>query len=235
MYNMDVFGKIAEKRKEIEEATRVNIAKSFIENFNDEDVEIEDTEKSFDDELNEVRDDLFDEVKKAKNGIYADNSLNRKLMRVGQSYGTNSKFKPHDIVRAKLPTGSIVEGEYLEPYGQGKHTIKSGNKLYGVDEKSIELIKKKWRNKISTAHQLRTLTDKADEIYDELRSLREKRKNLALEMEDVLSTIGEEINNGENELVVKYSEALDELDENIYSLSSKHKKISDKIDKMYNK
>lgn len=58
---MDVFGKIAEKRKEIEEATKANIAKSFVENLN-EDAEIKDVEKSFDNELNEVRENLFDDI-----------------------------------------------------------------------------------------------------------------------------------------------------------------------------
>lgn len=59
--NMDIFGKIAEKRREIEEATKANIAKSFVENLN-EDIEIKDVEKSFDDKLNEVRENLFDDI-----------------------------------------------------------------------------------------------------------------------------------------------------------------------------
>lgn len=58
---MDIFGKIAEKRREIEEATKANIAKSFVENLN-EDIEIKDVEKSFDDKLNEVRENLFDDI-----------------------------------------------------------------------------------------------------------------------------------------------------------------------------
>lgn len=58
---MDIFRKIAEKRREIEEATKTNIAKSFVENLN-EDTEIKNVEKSFDNELNEVRENLFDDI-----------------------------------------------------------------------------------------------------------------------------------------------------------------------------
>lgn len=56
--NMDIFGQVAAKRKEIEEATKMNIAKSFQENLNPE-VEEEKVEKSFNDELNEVHRELF--------------------------------------------------------------------------------------------------------------------------------------------------------------------------------
>lgn len=55
---MDIFGQVAAKRKEIEEATKMNIAKSFQENLNHE-VEEKKVEKSFDDELNEVHRELF--------------------------------------------------------------------------------------------------------------------------------------------------------------------------------
>lgn len=55
---MDIFRQVAAKRKEIEEATKMNIAKSFQENLNPE-VEEKKVEKSFDDELNEVHRELF--------------------------------------------------------------------------------------------------------------------------------------------------------------------------------
>ena len=55
---MDIFGQVAAKRKEIEEATKMNIAKSFQENLNPE-IEEKKVEKSFDDELNEVHRELF--------------------------------------------------------------------------------------------------------------------------------------------------------------------------------
>lgn len=55
---MDIFGQVAAKRKEIEEATKMNIAKSFQENLNPE-FEEKKVEKSFDDELNEVHRELF--------------------------------------------------------------------------------------------------------------------------------------------------------------------------------
>ncbi len=56
---MDVFGQVAAKRREIEEATKMNIAKSFQENLNQEEVEEKKVEKSMNDELNEVHRELF--------------------------------------------------------------------------------------------------------------------------------------------------------------------------------
>lgn len=235
---MDIFGQVAAKRKEIEEATKMNIAKSFQENISTTtEVEEEKVEKSFNDELDEVHRELFGdtlgEIEKARSGTYADNPLNRKLMRVGRPYGTNSKFKPNDIVRAKLPTGKFIQGKYDAPYSKNKHAIKSDDgKLYGVDEKDIELIRKKWRSRKPTLNQIWDLTDKVDEVYDELRSLRRERKELEMEMDDALGSIGEEAYNGENEMVVEYGERLEKLDNNISKLSSKHKKMSDRLDKM---
>lgn len=235
---MDIFGQVAAKRKEIEEATKINIAKSFQENISiTTEVEEEKVEKSFNDELNEVHRELFgDDIEKARSGTYADNPLNRKLMRVGRPYGTNSKFKPNDIVRAKLPNGKFIQGKYDEPYSKNRHTIKSDDgKLYGVDEKDIELIRRKWRGRKPTMHQIWDLTDKVDEVYDELRSLRRERKELEMEMDDALGSIGEEAYNGENETVVEYSKKLEKLDDNISKLSSKHKKMSNRLDKMNEK
>lgn len=57
---MDVFGQVAAKRREIEEATKMNIAKSFQENLNpEEEIEEKIVKKSMNDELNEVHRELF--------------------------------------------------------------------------------------------------------------------------------------------------------------------------------
>ena len=233
---MDVFQKVKAQRIAQENLVKNNILKSMnsssLEEKKDDDVK-----KGQNDELNEVHRELFgDDIEKARSGTYADNPLNRKLMRVGRTYGTNSKFKPNDVVRAKLPNGKFIQGKYDEPYSKNKHTIKSDDgKLYGVDEKDIELIRRKWRGRKPTMHQVWDLTDKVDEIYDELRSLRRERKELEMEMEDALGSIGDEAYNGNDETVVKYAKDLDKLDNNISKLSSKHKKMSDRLDKMREK
>lgn len=95
---MDVFGQVAAKRREIEEATKMNIAKSFQENLNSE-IEEKKVEKSFDDELNEVHRELFgDDIEKA---VYADTAQNRKLGRVGREYhrgkGKKEEVKSNDL------------------------------------------------------------------------------------------------------------------------------------------
>lgn len=86
--NMDIFGQVAAKRKEIEEATKMNIAKSFQENISTTaEVEEEKVEKSFNDELDEVHRELFgDTLGEIEKAVYADTAQNRKLGRVGQEY-----------------------------------------------------------------------------------------------------------------------------------------------------
>lgn len=53
---MNIFEQIASKRQEIEAATKQNIQKSFVNEFNEE---VEAVEKSEQDEFNEVYDELF--------------------------------------------------------------------------------------------------------------------------------------------------------------------------------
>lgn len=56
---MDVFGQVAKKRREIEEATKMNIAKSFQENLNNNEIEKDKVEKAINDELNATHRELF--------------------------------------------------------------------------------------------------------------------------------------------------------------------------------
>ena len=53
---MNIFEQIASKRQEIEAATKQNIQKSFVNEFNEE---VEAVEKSEQDEFNEVYNELF--------------------------------------------------------------------------------------------------------------------------------------------------------------------------------
>lgn len=111
---MDIFGQVAAKRKEIEEATKMNIAKSFQENLNP-DVEEKKVEKSFDDELNEVHRELFgDDIEKA---VYADTVQNRKLGRVGQEYhrGKGKKSSKSKVNETKRKYTKEDFGKWKSP------------------------------------------------------------------------------------------------------------------------
>lgn len=111
---MDIFGQVAAKRKEIEEATKMNIAKSFQENLNPE-VEEKKVEKSFDDELNEVHRELFgDDIEKA---VYADTAQNRKLGRVGQEYhrGKGKKSSKSKVNETKRKYTKEDFGKWKSP------------------------------------------------------------------------------------------------------------------------
>lgn len=109
---MDIFGQVAAKRKEIEEATKMNIAKSFQENLNPE-VEEKKVEKSFDDELNEVYRELFgDDIEKA---VYADTAQNRKLGRVGKEWAARKKSSKSKVNETKRKYTKEDFGKWKSP------------------------------------------------------------------------------------------------------------------------
>lgn len=109
---MDIFGQVAAKRKEIEEATKMNIAKSFQENLNPE-VEEKKVEKSFDDELNEVHRELFgDDIEKA---VYADTAQNRKLGRVGKEWAARKKSSKSKVNETKRKYTKEDFGKWKSP------------------------------------------------------------------------------------------------------------------------
>lgn len=109
---MDIFGHVAAKRKEIEEATKMNIAKSFQENLNPE-VEEKKVEKSFDDELNEVYRELFvDDIEKA---VYADTAQNRKLGRVGKEWAARKKSSKSKVNETKRKYTKEDFGKWKSP------------------------------------------------------------------------------------------------------------------------
>ena len=109
---MDIFGQVAAKRKEIEEATKMNIAKSFQENLNHE-VEEKKVEKSFDDELNEVHRELFgDDIEKA---VYADTPQNRKLGRVGKEWAARKKSSKSKVNETKRKYTKEDFGKWKSP------------------------------------------------------------------------------------------------------------------------
>lgn len=109
---MDIFGLVEAKRKEIEEATKMNIAKSFQENLNPE-VEEKKVEKSFDDELNEVYRELFgDDIEKA---VYADTAQNRKLGRVGKEWAARKKSSKSKVNETKRKYTKEDFGKWKSP------------------------------------------------------------------------------------------------------------------------
>lgn len=138
---MDVFGQVAAKRREIEEATKMNIAKSFQENLNHE-VEEKKVEKSFDDELNEVHRELFgDDIEKA---VYADTAQNRKLGRVGQEYH-RGKGKKEDKSGEKNKWGKKIASEAYQK--QSYNTIsKKLSKYLNGDDDSMEFLDSYWKS-----------------------------------------------------------------------------------------
>ena len=186
-------------------------------------------EKSFDDGLS-----VQEEIEKARTGYYADNAQNRKLMRVGNKYGsTKNTFKPGHKVRATLPTGKVIEATYVEPYAKDKHTVKDENgKLYGVSTDKIEKIAGQYAGKKRSYAELSRMEDRLDDLHNEIISLKRQRRDTEIDMEEELAQAGEEaINNGNHPLVIKYGKELEKLDNKIAQTLSKYKKQKETLER----
>lgn len=188
-------------------------------------------EKSFNSGIN-MSEEL--DLEKARNGVYADNNLNRKLMRVGQQYGTTSNtFKPGNLVRATLPTGKVIQAVYVEPYGRNKHTVKLDGKLYGVTTDKLEKIpgQFKGQNKLSF-HKRLEMEDRLDDYEEQIKDLQRERKQTEIDMEEELGQLSDdEKSDGNNALVVYYGKALDRIDKKIAKMTSKYKKTKETLSK----
>ena len=138
---MDIFGQVAAKRKEIEEATKMNIAKSFQENLNPE-IKEKKIEKSFDNELNEVYGELFGDV--FEKAVYADTPQNRKLGRVGQEYH-RGKGKKEDKSSEKNKWGKKIASEAYQKQSYNTISKKLSKYLNGEDD-SMEFVDSYWRS-----------------------------------------------------------------------------------------
>lgn len=186
-------------------------------------------EKSFDSGLS-----ISEEIEKARVGYYADNAQNRKLMRVGNKYGsTKNTFKPGHKVRATLPTGKVIEATYVEPYAKDKHTVKTDDgKLYGVATDKLEKIAGQYAGKKRSYSELSKMKDRLDELHSQLIDLKRQRRDTEIDMEEELAQVGEEaINNGNHPLVVRYGKELEKLDNKIAQTLSKYKKQKETLER----
>ena len=137
---MDVFGQVAAKRREIEEATKMNIAKSFQENISTTtEVEEEKVEKSMNDELDEVHRELFgDTLGEIEKAVYADTAQNRKLGRVGKEYQRG---------KGKNDTNSWGKKIASDAYQKQSYNLvsKKFSKYLNGEDDSTEFIDSYWR------------------------------------------------------------------------------------------
>ena len=154
------------------------------------------------------------DFEKGRDGVYVDNSENRRLGRVGMSY-TNG-FKRGARVTATLPTGKVISGKFEEFYGNGKYaSIKTDDgHTYGVTPDKVKL----------QSSPKKSSEKKADvnKIKSQIRDLQRERRAVEVDMEEELAQLGEEaINNGNNPVVKRYSSMLDKIDSKISNLQSK--------------
>ena len=175
---------------------------------------------------------LQDSFEKARSGVYADNALNRKLMRVGQKYGeTTNTFRPGEKVTATLPNGRTFSGKYVEPYvGGHRHMVRAEDgKTYGI--KTEDLVKVPGQRR--APYRLERLLDleyDARQSREDYEDLSNQRKQLQIDMEEELSALGDEaINNGNHPVVVRYSKQLDRLDNKIKQAKAKYEKRRDRL------
>lgn len=184
--------------------------------------------KSFDSGIN-INDEA--DIEKARQGVYADNPMNRKLMRVGQQYGqTTNTFKPGNKVRATLPTGKVIEAVYVEPYGKDKHTIKLDGKLYGVTTDKLEKIAGQSKGRKLSYYQLSAMQDRLDDYKQQIRDLQKERKQTMIDMEEELGQLGY-FPDGNNKLVIHYGKELDRIDSEIAKVTAKYKRQKETLSK----
>lgn len=190
-------------------------------------------EKSFNNGINV--DELLNDIEKARKGVYADNALNRKLMRVGRQYGsTKNVFRPGTLVRAKLPTGKIIEAVYDEPYGSDFHSVKFNGKSYGVKTENIEKIKGQYSGRKPSREQIDKLYDKVQDLKEQYFQLKREYKQTQIDMEEELAAAGESvINNGNHPLVVHYGKELERIDNKMRNVKEKYDKAKSKLDEYY--
>lgn len=175
---------------------------------------------------------LQEQFEKARSGVYADNALNRKLMRVGQKYGkTTNTFRPGEKVTATLPTGRTFSGKYVEPYvGGHMHMVRAEDgKTYGVKTENLVKVPGQRRAPYSL-DRLLDLEYDARESERDYNDLKDQRKQLEIDMEEELAMLGEEaINDGNHPVVVHYSKQLSKLDKQINAAKVKYEKRRDRL------
>ena len=150
----------------------------------------------------------------------------------------NTAFRRNEIVRATLPNGRILEkATYVEPYGTQKHTIKYDNKLYGVDEASLEKIKGQYagRKRYYSQKERNGIYDKESELESQLNDLKAQRRQLSIDMEEEYDN---ELNTNNDPYVLdeisqRYGEELDNLDEQIASIKEQHTQLRQKHNTLF--
>lgn len=181
--------------------------------------------------ISQIQKSFDDELEKARSGVYADNAENRRLMRVGQKYGESKNiFKPGHKVKATLNNGEVIEAVYVEPYGKDRHTVRVGKKLYGVTTNNIEKIPGQYAGRKKTFYEKMAMADKLEELKQEYYDLKRERKQTEVDMEEELAELGEEvINNGNHPVVVRYSKALERLDDKMSKVKEKYQKQKSRL------
>lgn len=184
-------------------------------------------------EMRSIALDHIADIEKARQGVYADNAQNRRLMRVGQQYGqTSNTFKPGNKVRATLPTGKVIEAVYVEPYGKDKHTVKLDGKLYGVATDKLEKIAGQSKGRKLTYTELAAMEDRLDNYKQQIKDLQKERKQTEVDMEEELGQLSDaERSDGNNKLVAYYGEELDRIDGEIAKVTAKYKKQKETLSK----
>lgn len=180
--------------------------------------------------IGQIQKSFDNELEKARSGVYADNAENRRLNRVGVEYGkTANTFKPGHKVKATLGDGRVIEAVYVEPYGTNKHTVRVGKNLYGVSTDKLEKIGGQSTRK-KTFYEKMSMLDKLNDLKKEYYNLKREREQTSIDMEEELAELGEEvINNGNHPVVVKYSKALERLDDKMAKVKDKYQKQKSKL------
>lgn len=148
-----------------------------------------------------------------KGGVYVDNSENRRLMRVGQTYGTEGGPRRGDTVEVVGPTGMKFTGKVTDVANGGTVTIHTGGNSYfsGKVTRNITGEKRKEESAKKRAKREEWLKqDKIDRLERELRALEKQEKRVLSDMENDPEVL-EAPDKHDNPAVVRYGRLQDNI------------------------
>lgn len=149
-----------------------------------------------------------------KGGVYVDNSENRRLMRVGQSYGKEGSPRRGDTVEVVGPTGMKFTGKVTDVANGGTVTIHTGGNSYFSGKVTRNFTGEK-RKEESDKKKVQREKDRKEEkrwsLQRQLRQVERDLRRVDLDQEqdpDVLA----DPDNGDNPAVKRYGREMEQLD-----------------------
>lgn len=156
-------------------------------------------------------------------GVYVDNSENRKLGRVGRSYGNQgSTHRKGDLVSVVGPTGMRATGKIVSMDGDTVRIHIKGNEYFSG--KVTDNSSAKQREKENAQKEEERKAEKRYELKRQLRILDKQEERVRLD-QDQDSEVLANIEDGNHPAVKRYSRMLEQIDRKRDSIRGQLEKL----------